>query len=106
MIDEKWSDLKQKVKENFELEENFTEDIENVPNGTAETLIFDSPLGKFKLVRTVKPRVLNKKTMYSGRAGSDMGVKYEYAEDEFVHELKIFKWNELGDDWQNASLDL
>lgn len=105
MNDEKWEDAMIKIKENFQLEEELTEDHPEIERGIIETVIFDSPMGRIKLVRTTTPKVLDKKTFYSSRAGSDMAVKYEYSDTESVNTLDIFKWNGLQDDWQRASLD-
>lgn len=106
MYDDKWFDVLDKIKEDFELIEQKTETIENIPNSKVETVIFVSPAGKMKLVRTTRPRVLDKKTVYSNRAGSSMNVNYIYAENEFTYQLEVYKWDEISDDWIKARIDL
>lgn len=105
MNDEKWQDLLDKVN-NFEVEDRYSEDIEDIPNAKQEIVIFNSPMGKIKLVRVTKPKVLDKKTLYSSRAGSDIKVEYEYSEDEMVSSLEIYKFDELEQDWVKASINL
>ncbi|MBT5338493.1 hypothetical protein HN858_05515 [Candidatus Falkowbacteria bacterium] len=105
MNDEKWEDAMLKIKENFQLEEELTEDHPEIESGIIETVVFDSPMGRIKLIRTTTPKVLDKKTFYSSRSGSDMSVKYDYSATEFVNNLEIFKWNGSQDAWQEASLE-
>ena len=106
MQDDKWFDVLDRIKEQFELQMQETEDHPDIERGKIETVIFQSPIGRIKMVRTTTPRVLNKKTLYSARAGSDMNVQYEYSDTEYVHDLKIFKWDDMRDDWVNARFDI
>ncbi len=105
MTNDRWLDLLDKIS-NFEQEERFTEEIEDIPNGKREIVIFKSPVGRIKLIRTTKPRVLDKKTIYSARSGSDMKVEYVYSEDEMVDNLEILKFDTIEDDWVKASINL
>ncbi len=106
MNDDKWQDILLKVKEKFTIEEQTTAEDLEIERSKIETVIFSSPIGRIKMVRTTTPRVLDKKTVYSRRAGSDMAVQYDYSDTEFVQNLKIFKWDDLQEDWVKASLDL
>ncbi|NQT49249.1 hypothetical protein HQ571_00990 [Candidatus Kuenenbacteria bacterium] len=106
MQDDKWHDILDRVKEQFEIQMQETEPHSNIERGQVETVIFESPIGRIKLVRTTTPRVLDKKTIYSARAGSDMNVQYEYSKTEYVHDLKIFKWDDVRDDWVNARFEI
>ena len=106
MNDDKWQDILLKVKEKFTIEDQTTAEDPDIERSKIETVIFNSPIGRIKMVRTTTPRVLDKKTVYSRRAGSDMAVQYDYSDTEFVQNLKIFKWDDLQEDWVKASLDL
>lgn len=94
------------VKEKFPPADLSEEQIEigqdkhnNPVKGKIERIEFTGPLGKMKLERTTKPKVLDKKTLYSNRAGSDMRVEYEYSPDETVQFMKAYRWNEAGEEW-------
>ena len=106
MNNDKWLDVLDKVKERFGIVERTDEPIEDIPNSRLEVVIFDSPLGRIKMIRTTKPRVLDKKTAYSNRAGSDMSVQYVYSDTEIVQRVEIFRWDENFGDWVKAEIAL
>jgi len=105
MNDDKWLDTLAKIRTQFEVEEDMNEPHPDIERGRVETVVFRSPIGRIKLVRTTTPRVLDKKTVYSRRAGSDMAVQYEYSDTEFVNNFKIYKWDDLREDWLIAQLE-
>ena len=76
------------AKENFEISNEGEEEIEDIPNSKLEFIEFDGPLGKMRLEFITKPKVLDKKTLYSGRIGSDVKVDYVYSEDNSYHIAK------------------
>ena len=80
--------------------------VEYHPNAKAEILIFESPLGQMKIIRTTKPRVLETKTQFSNRAGSNVSVDKVYSEDEFVNDLEIYKWDDIENDWVKADFNI
>jgi len=106
MQDDKWEQLKEELKRKFTVEDEGTEDLivetEQGPRkqGTLEFLVFESPVGKVKLVRESKPVVLDKKFIYSHRAGQAARTEYELSETEFSHKLRAYKWSEADDDWK------
>ena len=99
MHPDKWPEIKQKIVDSFEVrdqgEVNHEDRLE-----TMEFIEFKGPVGLMRLEWITRPRVLGKKTHYSTRIGSDVGVDYIYSADEFTHTLKIFKWDNLADDWE------
>jgi len=96
---EKWEQIKAMAKDKFDIiREAEEEGVDGI--GKVEILEFDGPLGKMKLEFITKPRILDKKTSYSNRIGSDVKVDYVYSEDEEVCELVAYKWNEAVDDWE------
>ncbi len=73
--------------------------------GERETVEFKGPLGRMKLIRTVRPLVLNKKTLYSKRGGSNTAVDYIYSDTETVTSLKAFRFDDSQNDWQEIDAD-
>lgn len=98
MTPEKWKDTKEKVKEKFTILEDFKEKDEE-RREDKEIIIFEGPLGKVKLEFITRPVVLDKKTSYSRRIGSQVEVDYVYSEDDFTHSLKTYIYNEAEDFW-------
>ena len=60
---------------------------------------FNSPLGKTRLEFIEKPIVLDKKTTYSHRGGSDTGVEFVYSPTEKSARLIVYKWDDDANDW-------
>ncbi|PIR93211.1 hypothetical protein COT99_01995 [Candidatus Falkowbacteria bacterium CG10_big_fil_rev_8_21_14_0_10_43_10] len=96
---EKWQNIVGMIKDQFKVEDEGKEELDDVPNGTIEFIIFQGPLGKMRLEYTVKPVVLDKKTIGSRRIGSETTVEYIYSEDEMSQTFKAYKWDDDRDDW-------
>ena len=90
MTQEKWEQLVARIKDEFGNVEHQTFDGAR-ERETIEEIIFDGPIGRTKLIRTKKPRVLEEKTHYSNRIGGSMSVERIYSDDEFVDRLEVFK---------------
>jgi hypothetical protein len=111
MTDDKWQQLVEMANKNFKgvslTEEDLILETSDGPQkqGTQNILIFEHPSGdRYKLVRENRPVVLEKKEMYSHRAGQSAQTKYKFSETEFAHKLKVFK--ETGfDEWEEITLD-
>jgi len=106
MNDDRWGDVIGKIEADFEVEKHEFEELAEVPNGKREIVIFVSPIGQIKMVRTTKPRLMDTKTQYSNRIGSDTAVENVYSEDEFVNVLDIYKWDDIEVDWVRAEFDI
>src|ERR1700690_551173 len=106
MIDEKWQELVEAAKKHFKNVSLTNEDLVMdtpqyhsvrgtqdgpVKQGTQDILIFENPSGKYKLVRENKPVVLEKKELYSHRAGQSAQAQYKFSETEFSHKLRVYK---------------
>jgi hypothetical protein len=110
MQDEKWEELKEETKRKFEVEkigkEDLTMEVENelIKQGFAEFMIFNSPLGRIKLSRESRPKVLDKKFIYSHRAGDSARTEYEFSDTELTHKLKVYKSND-DDEWQEIDAE-
>ena len=99
MTPEKWEQIKGEIKDNFTVEENEKEHLEEQGGIDIEYIIFQGPLGKMKLEFVAKPVILDKKTNYSLRIGSESKVEYIYSETEKSYHLFAFKWNEEEQEW-------
>jgi len=105
MSPERWEQLKGELRDKFEILEENKGELEDMP-GNFEYLVFNNPLGKIRLEFITQPVVLDKKTTTSRRIGADVVVDYIYSEDEFVHKLKVYKWNQGLDDWEEIKADM
>lgn len=103
MLDERWEAILDKITSNFDVLEHEKETVEN---GEDEIIIFNGPLGKIKLIRSIRPLVIDKKVIGALRRGiSKAQYEYVYSDTEKVSKLKTFKevdgeWEEIkGDDF-------
>ena len=86
MIEEKWQELTETAKKHFKnvtlVNEDLIMDTQDGPvkQGTQDILIFENPAGRFKVVRENKPVVLEKKEMFSHRAGQSAQTQYKFSE--------------------------
>lgn len=104
MNDSRWENLTKMIQSKFDVEEDYIEEIpDDEGGGKIDIIICNGPMGKIKLERYVRPLVLDKKTFYSKRGGSDTAVEYVYSEDETTQSLKLFKWDEFNDEWQEIN---
>jgi hypothetical protein len=99
MTEERWKDIIGKIKDNFQVEEEGKEHLEEMGGIDIEFIIFAGPLGRMKLEFATKPVVLDKKTNYSNRIGSETKVNYVYSDTEKNCYLSAFKWDENQDNW-------
>ncbi len=99
MTKEKWDDIKGNIKDSFEVEDEGGEHVEDEGGVDVEYIIFEGPLGKMRLEFVSKPVVLDKKTDYSKRIGSETNVTYVYSKDERTEKIFAYKWEEDQDDW-------
>ena len=100
MTPDRWSDIRQKVLDSFEVLEQYTEDLEP---GTAEVIEFQGPAGKLQIRFHTQPKVLDKKTLYSHRAGGDVKVDYTYSDTDEVHYMQVRRWNTAQNDWEEMN---
>lgn len=100
MNKEKWEEISKKIKNNFEVEDEYLEDLDP---GQADVIEFNGPQGKLKVRFVTRPKMLDKKTTYSNRVGSDVKVDYVFSDTEEVNHLEVFTWTE--DDWKKIESD-
>lgn len=105
MLPEKWENLVDDIKDKFEVEKQDKEHLDDQGGTDIEFIIFKSPLGRIKLEFITKPVVLDKKTFYSQRIGSETKVEYVYSEDEKSYKLIAHKWDEDQNDWAEIDVE-
>ncbi|MEK7068015.1 MAG: hypothetical protein AAB956_03390 [Patescibacteria group bacterium] len=96
---DKWQNIISLIKDKFSVEDEGAEELEDVPNGKIEFIIFQGPLGRMKLEYTTKPVILDKKTIGSRRIGSEASVQYIYSNTEFSNIFKAYKWEADDEEW-------
>ncbi len=110
MTDEKWQQLIDVAEMQFNNVEKKTEDlIGETPDGpqkqgTRDILIFENSVGRFKLERESRPKILSKKEHYTHRPGDTSRTEYQLSDTEMSHKLLVFK-DEGFDDWEEITLD-
>ncbi len=110
MQDDKWQDLVDTAQKHFQFvtltKEDLVMDTQDGPviSGTQDILIFTNPAGKFKVIRENKPVVLEKKELFSHRAGQSAQAQYKFSETEFSHKIRVFKEIDF-DEWDEITLD-
>jgi len=96
---EKWENLIDNIKNKFEVEKHKSKHFDEHGGTDIDYIIFKGPLGRVKLEFITKPVVLDKKTIYSRRIGSETTIEYIYSEDEKTHKLMAYKWDDSQNDW-------
>jgi len=96
---EKWQNIIGLIKDKFEVEEEGAENLEDIPDGKVEFIIFQGLLGRMKLEYTTKPAILDKKIIGSKRIGSEATVQYIYSDTEFANIFKAYKWDADDEAW-------
>ena len=110
---DKWIDTIGLIKDRFDVvnENDTKEEIgEDVDGKTVferiEYIEFNGPLGKMKLELSTRPIVVEKKTNYSRRFGSDTDVKYVFSNSENTSRFSAYKFDENTEEWEEISGDM
>lgn len=99
MIPEKWISVVGNIKDNFKVKDEGKFYSEEEGGTDIEFIEFDGPLGLMRLEFVSRPVILDKKTIYSNRIGSETKIDYVYSEDEKSHILIVYKWDDTQNDW-------
>lgn len=108
MNDERWYELKDKLKSRFgevaesDNHEEHEDDVGHTMKSRTETLVFNSELGKLKIERISRPKILDKKAHYHKGAGVAK-VEYIVSDTEYSHKINVYKMDEAGE-WQPLDL--
>ena len=81
MTPERWKNTINNIRDKFAIEEENTMRLDEEGGIDIEYVVFNSPLGKIRLEFISKPVVLDKKTTYSRRIGSETKVDYVYSDE-------------------------
>ena len=99
MTQEKWHNITGNIKDNFTVEDEGREKIEEDGGIEVEYIVFQGPLGKMRLELVTRPVIIDKKTTYSNRIGAGTTVEYIYSPEEKNSQLMAYKWSEEQNDW-------
>jgi len=97
---DRWKDIIANIKDNFQVEDSGKEHIEDEGGVDIEYIVFTSSQGKFRLEFVSKPIILDKKTTFSKRIGSETSVEYVYSDTEKNQHLIAYNWSDSEDTWQ------
>jgi hypothetical protein len=103
MHQRKWENLVDQIERVFGFIDHTTEEYPE-RRLTVETVEFDGATGRMKLERSVKPLVLDRKTTFSKRVGSDVEIEYVLSDDEFVDTVKYYRWDKLARQWRQIDI--
>jgi len=106
MTSEKWKNILGNIKDNFTVEEEGNEHLDEEGGIDIEYIIFIGPVGRMRLEFISKPVILDKKTIYSRRIGSETKVEYVYSETERTYKLMVYQQDEEGGEWVEMEGDV
>ena len=98
MQDDKWEAALDKIQDQFEVLEQGEESLEAGPGGRVEFIVFNSPMGRLRVERTTKPKVIDKKSFGGSKYGASTGVEYIYSDTEQVKTVQAFR--DSNGEWQ------
>jgi hypothetical protein len=96
---DRWKDTLDIIREKFEIEDEGVLESEEYGGSKTDYIIFIGPLGKMKLELVSKPKILDRKTHYSNRIGSEVDVEYVYSDTEMTSQLMVARWSDLDQNW-------
>lgn len=105
MTDDKWQDLKDSIREKFEVLEEKTEadvmtdDVGNDINGEKDSIVFNGPMGKMMVVKIKRPAILDKKSHYHKTQAGKALTEYIVSDTEFTNRIEAYTWDEIAQDW-------
>ncbi len=106
MTPEKWINTVNNIKDTFPVSDEGKIFIDEEGGIDIKFIEFTGPLGKMRLEFVAKPVIIDKKTNYSKRIGSETQVTYVYSTEEKSYKLLVYKWNNFEDDWQEIESDM
>ena len=105
MTPEKWEKISGNIKDNFDVTDHGRTHVDDEGGLDIDYIEFNGPLGRMRLEFIMKPVILDKKTTYSRRIGSETKVDYVYSDTEKQHILQAYKWDDEKDDWIEIEAD-
>lgn len=95
MTDERWEQITKLIETNFKPEEHQTEELNP---GSCEYYIFQGPMGRMKIERIIKPKIIDKIEHQATQKGAAPINEYIYSKDEHTSFVHAYKWDE-GEGW-------
>lgn len=115
MNDDQWYDVVEKLKKVTHVLSDEKRDlirdlayegtIEHVVEGELEELIFESAGSKMKIERETKARVLDKRVIAQKRVEGAQ-VNYILSADETVSHERLFKWDDIQEEWKEVEFKI
>ena len=99
MMPEKWENVVGNIKDKFTVKDEGKIHFDEEGGVDIQFIEFDGPLGLMRLEFVSRPVVIDKKTTYSKRIGSETKVDYIYDKNEKSHKLMVYKWEDSANDW-------
>jgi hypothetical protein len=99
MKPERWQEIMEQVRKSFTIEDEGKYEDEEQGGTTVEYIEFSGPLGHLRLEFSTHRAILETKTKYHKRIGSETEVEYVYSPFDKVHTLQVFKWDDAQDEW-------
>ena len=104
MTYERWQEITDRAQKQTSGVEVGREDLPDGP-GYREFIELNSVAGKIRLELWVRPKVLEKKTLYSHRMNTAATVQYRYDETEHTLTLHAYRWDESASAWQEVGAE-
>jgi len=100
---EKWNELQIKVENNFSVLDKGTESGQ-IDGETVEYIEWELAGKQYRAEWHDKPRLVDKKTVYSRRIGSQTVENFEYDNEDRVNFAKYFERVGGDDEWREITL--
>ncbi len=100
MTPEKWTNTVNNIKDKFPVKNEGELSIDEEGGIEIKFIEFDGPIGRMRLEFVSRPVIIDKKTNFSKRIGSETQVTYVYSNEERSHKLIAYKWNDYENDWE------
>ncbi|MDA3839770.1 MAG: hypothetical protein PF572_01655 [Patescibacteria group bacterium] len=100
MQEDKWEQTVGHIKDTFEVLDEGSDHDDEEGGVDIKFIEFKGPLGKMRLEFILRPVILDKKTSYTRRIGSETNVQYVYSETEKNGRLDVYKLDEDSGEWE------
>lgn len=100
MQKDRWQDVVAQIKRDFPVEDSGIIEDDEQGGTVTEFIVFESPMGTIRLEFSTHPLILETKTKYHKRIGSETEIEYVFSPTEKSSKLEVFRWDEAADDWQ------
>lgn len=100
MRPERWQEIVEQIKSSFEVEDSGKFEEDSHGGTTVEFIEFNGPMGRLRLEFSTHPVLLDTKTKYHKRIGSETEINYVYSDTEKTSSLAVFRWDDALGDWR------